>query len=159
MAFPNIIEDIQELERTKVNLSDLVNLIYPIGSIYMSTNNVSPATFLGGDWEQIKDRLLLCSGDSYIAGSVGGEETVVLSMNNMPSRVVRMIKNSNASAISGYSAISLPELGGKSVSSNGWAHVDPLDGKAYGFTEDITHSQSHNNMPPYLTVYCWKRTA
>lgn len=27
---------------------NLINLIYPVGSIYMSVNNVSPATFLGG---------------------------------------------------------------------------------------------------------------
>lgn len=64
---------------------DIINVVYPVGSIYMSANNVSPATFLGGTWEQIKDRFLLSAGDSYSAGSTGGASTVTLSTANLPS--------------------------------------------------------------------------
>ena len=66
MSYPNIVQDVQNLEtktnnliNDKVNVSDLINLIYPVGSIYMSVNDVSPQIFLGGTWEQIKDRFLL----------------------------------------------------------------------------------------------------
>ena len=58
----------------KVNTSDLIDLIYPVGSIYMSANNVSPASFLGGTWQQIKDKFLLSAGDTYNAGDEGGVE-------------------------------------------------------------------------------------
>ena len=53
-------------------LKRMFNLIYPVGSIYMSTNNTSPAVLFGGKWEQIKDRFLLCSGNTYKNGTTGG---------------------------------------------------------------------------------------
>lgn len=39
--------------------SDLLNLIYPVGSIYMSTNNTSPASFLGGTWQELGQNSIL----------------------------------------------------------------------------------------------------
>ena len=50
--------------------SELLNLIYPVGSIYMSVNNSSPASFLGGSWTQISGYFLLPWSDS--AGTTGG---------------------------------------------------------------------------------------
>lgn len=55
--------------------NDLLDMIYPVGAIYMSTNNVSPSSFLGGTWEQIKDKFLLSAGDNYAGGATGGEAT------------------------------------------------------------------------------------
>ena len=51
-------------------------LVYPVGSIYMSVVATSPATLFGGTWEKLKDRFLLGSGDTYSAGSTGGAATV-----------------------------------------------------------------------------------
>jgi hypothetical protein len=48
---------------------------YPVGSIYMSVNNINPTNFFGGTWEQIKDRFLLSAGDTYSAGTTGGSPT------------------------------------------------------------------------------------
>ena len=63
----------------------IVNLIYPVGSIYLSVNSANPQTLFGGTWEQLKDRFLLGAGDGYSAGSVGGEATHKLTTNEMPS--------------------------------------------------------------------------
>ena len=49
----------------------LIDAIYPVGSIYMSVNNVNPSVLFGGTWEQIKDTFLLSAGDTYNAGSKG----------------------------------------------------------------------------------------
>ena len=69
----------------KWNESSLnIDLIYPIGAIYMSTNNVNPRVLFGGTWEQIKDRFLLSAGDSYKVGATGGEATHTLSTAEMP---------------------------------------------------------------------------
>ena len=54
----------------------LINLIYPIGSIYISTNSTDPGTLFGGTWEQIQDKFLLCAGATYAAGSTGGDASV-----------------------------------------------------------------------------------
>lgn len=53
----------------------IIDMVYPIGSIYTSTKNVSPESFIGGTWIPIKDTFLLCAGDKYKAGSSGGSAT------------------------------------------------------------------------------------
>ena len=63
---------------SKVPLSDLLDLVYPVGSIYMSVNNTSPETFLGGEWIRIKDKFLLSAGDTYTGGSSGGSSDAVV---------------------------------------------------------------------------------
>ena len=59
--------------------------IYPVGSIYMSVNNVNPSTVFGGTWTQIKDKFLLACGDTYNNGSTGGSATNTLAVNQLPS--------------------------------------------------------------------------
>ena len=54
---------------------DVFNLIYPVGSIYMSVNNVSPATLFGGEWESLENRFLVGAGSGYSAGSKGGSDS------------------------------------------------------------------------------------
>lgn len=62
----------------------LVDIIYPVGSIYMSANNASPATLFGGSWTRIQGRFLLAAGGNYALGSQGGAATVRLTVENMP---------------------------------------------------------------------------
>ena len=66
-------------------VTDILNLVYPVGSIYMSVNSTSPATLFGGTWTQIKDTFLLAAGTNHAAASTGGAETVTLSVQNLPS--------------------------------------------------------------------------
>lgn len=61
-----------------VSKTALVDLIYPVGSIYMSVNTVSPATLFGGTWEQINGKFLLAQDDNHTANSTGGAETINL---------------------------------------------------------------------------------
>ena len=64
---------------------NFLNLVYPVGSIYWSSNNTNPGTLFGGTWTQIKDRFILAAGDSYTNGATGGAATVTLTVSNMPS--------------------------------------------------------------------------
>lgn len=58
---------------------------YPVGSVYISVNNVSPASMFGGTWQQIKDRFLLGVGDTYRdVKQTGGESSHTLTINEMP---------------------------------------------------------------------------
>lgn len=132
---------LSELEGGGLSLSD----IYPIGSIYMSVNNVSPVFYFGGTWERIKDRFLLAAGDTYSAGLTGGEATHTLTVDEMPkhSHNLPVDKNYGEQAPTEYDRINL------------------TSGTVYqGFTSEKTgENQPHNNMPPYLTVYMWKRVS
>ena len=67
------------------NGAPLLNLFYPVGSIYWSSNNTNPGTLFGGTWTQIKDKFILAAGDSYSNGATGGAATVTLTVSNMPS--------------------------------------------------------------------------
>jgi hypothetical protein len=129
----------------------LLNYTYPVGRLYMSAEATSPASLFGGTWEQIKDCFILAAGDTYAAGSTGGEAEHTLADSEMPKH--------------------------KHVTAKGQRHDDETGTKfeqydTYQAESSITHgyywtastlfagnSQPHNNMPPYVTMYAWKRIA
>lgn len=137
----------------------LFDIVYPVGSIYMSVSETSPATLFGGTWEQIQNRFLLAAGSSYTAGNTGGASTVTLTEAQLPH-------------IEGTLIIHGQENGTCIYQTSGHFTGTQLDGKYKdsGNTVSSAYSQqdpkfsfgsgkSHTNMPPYLVVYMWKRTA
>lgn len=129
--------------------SQIMSRIYPVGSIYISVNSTSPATIFGGTWEQIKDTFLLSAGDTYTAGSAGGEAEHTLNIGEMPSHAHNLPSNINY----GQPAALDPSSVTPAVSP-----VYRGDDES-SWTEFNGGGGAHNNMPPYLTVYMWKRTA
>ena len=126
-------------------LADLLDLVYPIGSIYMNTNNVNPQSIFGGVWQKIEGRFLLGSGGGYTLGSLGGEVTHTLTVSEMPKHKPSILLNTQDSYTTGSAA-------NWQVVTNGRYYAGDM------FLE-IGGSQAHNNMPPYLVVNIWKRTA
>ena len=61
-----------------VTKADLVDLIYPIGAIYISASSADPGLLFGGAWTQIEDKFLLCAGSTYVAGTSGGSASINL---------------------------------------------------------------------------------
>lgn len=54
----------------KIKWSALLDKLYPVGCIYQSAGSTSPASFLGGTWEQIaKGRVLMGASDTHAAGT------------------------------------------------------------------------------------------
>ena len=80
------------------NGKPLLNLVYPVGSIYWSSNNTNPGTLFGGTWTQIKDKFILAAGDSYTNGATGGAATVTLTVSNMPSHSHSFTPSGNVSS-------------------------------------------------------------
>lgn len=119
--------------------------IYPVGSIYISVNNVNPSTLFGGTWAQIKDKFLLAAGSTYSNGDTGGEATHALTVNEMPSHSHNI--NIGASLA--------PESGGYGLNNGSPVVKDNISRD----TNSKGGGQPHNNMPPYLVVAIWKRTA
>lgn len=81
---PDASEDSEKVATTEWVRTALLNMIYPVGSIYMSVNSTSPASFLGGTWQRIQDRFLLAAGSTYTAGATGGSSSRTLTVDNMP---------------------------------------------------------------------------
>lgn len=126
-----------------------VDMIYPVGAIYMSVNSTSPASFFGGTWERIQDRFLLAAGSTYSAGATGGAATHTLTKDEMPA-------HNHTSNVIGFN-LSSSTSSSASEAMRGTNKSNPFGGSHTVST--VGGGKAHNNMPPYLTVYMWKRTA
>lgn len=155
--------------------SNILDKIYPVGSIYMSVNDILPSDVFGGVWEKIKDRFLLASGDNYQLSSVGGSAQIQSHSHIIP--VLSGTTSTNGSHSHVLSRRTTTYAAG--TQTNYRAIASPLSVKA-DYDEVIsseasgshTHTFSTNqnvtsvfgtgdsgNMPPYLTVNVWKRVS
>lgn len=138
--------NVTNLNKIEDGIVDMVNTIYPIGSIYMSVNSINPQALFGGTWEQIKDTFLLSAGDTYTAGTTGGEAEHILTTAEMPSHNHKLYEKGGGSD--------------RFLVTKTWVsstmQAEATSGSSIG---NEGGNQPHNNMPPYLTVYMWKRTA
>lgn len=132
--------------------------IYPVGSIYVSVSSTSPASLFGGSWEQIQDRFLLAAGSTYGAGTTGGEAAHTLTTNEMPSHA----HLDNEWLLRSYNAYTGPGVRTTQLKNeyNIFAAIHlgkTADNQSY--TSSVGGNGAHNNMPPYISVYMWKRVA
>lgn len=158
-------ETLMEGQLSFQTASNLVlDLVYPIGSIYMSVNATSPSTLFGGTWEQIQGKFLLGMSSSYPAGSQGGEAEHTLTSSQLPDHVhyLRQWGNTNRMLPSNYATDDpSQEFFTTEVTAPTPRYLKPTAGDYLiaGELADTPHGRPHNNMPPYLSVYIWKRTA
>jgi hypothetical protein len=139
---------------------------YPVGAIYTSTVSTSPATLLGfGTWSRFgQGRVLLSADDStYIAGATGGSATTTLAEANLPSHTHSISTNTTGITISqnaeqyntghqlagGGSFTVYPTPATITLNDPGHTHTIGNTGSGTSFT----------NLPPYIVVYMWTRTA
>lgn len=134
---------------------------HPVGSYYWSSDPTSPEVLFGGTWEQITDRFIYAAG-TIPAGTTGGEATHTLTLSEMPTH--RHLLGSGSSSAHGFSwgssgtvnIANAVAVAGRSSGNRLFTFQSDPDwrgGQAMG------GNQPHNNMPPYLTAYCWHRTA
>lgn len=198
---------------------EIFNVIYPVGSIYMSANNVNPATLFGGTWQKIEGRFMLASGSGYNLGGTGGSAnaTIPSHTHNVTGTVAnngshkhngsttleagyhthkyesseittrnaramlyftgyevgrRQVATSSTSEV--YAWASSPDYASSSTTLTMSDHTsgDGQHNHAVSLQTDGNHNHSFNvtsgstgssatgaNMPPYLVVNVWKRTA
>ena len=173
------------------DVTGLINLIYPVGSIYMSIASTDPSTLFGGTWVRIKDTFLLACGDTYASdGEVStaqhGEATHSLTSSEMPRHT--HVQNSHGHgmqhthshhhSMSPFSSgagtkeayvqsgnrtqsaktTSTDSTASSKSTTDGTTAVNKYTGGT-GSNESASDGAAHNNMPPYMAVYAWKRTA
>lgn len=146
----------------------LLDMVYPVGAYYSSSDPTSPAELFGGTWEKIHGRFLFAADDAHPAGSTGGEEAHTLTVGEMPSHGNHLMQGrmyeelaENASNDSSYRSNTL--YLGKNVFAStgnfnrGWK--DWNGGEMYPAGTLKGGGNPHNNMPPYLATYTWHRIA
>lgn len=142
------------------------DLIYPIGSVYISVTDTNPSILFGGSWEQTaKSRMIMGAGSNEMntvttygsldagqmstnVGQRGGEVSHTLTVNEIPPHKHQIKTNNddfNGTQSGGnYGAI---KDGTTVWRNNDW------------YTENTGGGQAHNNIPPYEVFYIWKRVA
>lgn len=124
----------------------------------MSLQATSPATLFGGTWERIANGRMLIGADSasYPAGSTGGEAKHALTETEMPSH------NHGVQQAGSDGAIPM-EMGKDGTYQNDEYLSFGTSVKPFAESTILISyrggNQPHNNMPPYLSVYMWRRTA
>lgn len=135
---------------------ELIDAVYPIGSLYMSVNAAEPSALFGGTWERLKDRFLLAAGDTYVAGATGGEATHTHT-HDLSTNLY------TAGAGSGNVNMLLDVVASKTAWTANWQDGPIAETSSTSKSTKGIRVQgdidSASNMPPYLTVYMWKRTA
>lgn len=146
--------------RSVIGLNDIIDTIYPVGSIYVSMSDTNPRLLFGGTWEQICGRFLLSAGANAAntttafgnltansinrsVGEMGGEAKHTLTIDEMP--------------VHDHGGVRRNAVGDKPGSSSTGSSSG--SGDTTNETNNKGRGQSHNNMPPYLVVYMWKRVA
>ena len=141
---------------------DIVDLIYPVGSIYISMNPENPSTLFGGTWEAFgQGRVLIGAGTgndgstslSFTANSVGGEYSHTLTRAEMPSHNHR-IPDQKTGTTDGMLTY---DWGDNMLL--GQARAQKGERYWWSITENVGESGSHNNIQPYIVTYMFKRTA
>ena len=164
-AYGNRITDLETFRQT------FLNMVYPIGSIYISMNTTDPGTLFGGTWERICGRFLLGCGGSgagtntfsdfgvlaagqetwfadFSPGSKGGEFFHTLNLHELPSHAHAQFVTANKNT------------GGTGIRQDWDQDASGLTAYAQGISTGAAgESGWHNNMPPFITVAMWKRTA
>lgn len=148
--------------RAQAIAMDGARACFPVGTILMTTENVNPSTYIGGTWVALNDVFLLAASETHPAGETGGSEEVTLTASQLPAHRHYTINMAKAEArvspdyqhtVARYDRETTSwedchyQLNGNSNDANG------------GRTSPTGSGEAHNNMPPYLAVYTWKRTA
>lgn len=136
---------------------DIVDLVYPVGSYYWSSISTNPAiVFGGGTWVQVKDVFLYAVGDTAptnVADYVGGEKEHTLTVDEMP----RHNHEPHFQGMGGNIYLNgTSDPNGGNIGISGYLS-QPSDSKL--FTNDTGNSQPFNNLPPFITAFCWRRVA
>lgn len=161
------------------DIEDLLDRTYPVGSIYMSVNSTEPSILFGGTWQRLKGRFLIGAGTiadtnsnasfgslgaeepDFASGETGGQYYHKLSVDEMPehhhdTNDYTLVVNKNAVHIR-------TNMGAKPIiyeeNTNIVPNINATKNEDGNATVDTGGGQKHTNMPPYLAVYMWKRTA
>ena len=125
-------------------LRNILDFIYPVGSIYISYSQVNPSEMFGGTWERIENSFLWGCDSSGTIGQTGGEKTHTLTTSEIPSHTHGATYTGNATGTKKYP----------------WFDSVVGSGTAIAYEAVATGGgQAHNNMPPYIQVAIWRRTA
>lgn len=135
--------------------TEILNMVYPVGSVYMSTSSANPSTFIGGTWQRYaQGRTIVGVSENETefnyAGKAGGEKAHRLTKEEMP-RHDHNVSNDNNALLLAASSTKAYATAGAGSGSKEWPWQKGVQAEG--------GDQPHNNLQPYITTYIWLRTA
>lgn len=128
-----------------IKSSEILDKTWPVNSYWIGHTHTSPASLIGGTWYRVQSRFLWGTTTSGTIGATGGEQTHVLTQSEMPSHSHGVpFRNTSSSQSSSYDVLDYYNWSGQYI---------------VGSTYSTGGNAAHNNMPPYVNVAIWRRTA
>ena len=151
----------------------VAQVLFPVGAIYTATVSTNPATLLGfGTWTAFAaGRTIIGNGGGFTAGSTGGSaDAIVVSHSHtftgdaLAAHNHTITANSNGSDSPNGTLVSPTYNSG---AGDGGALGTPTSptlasvsaGTPSGTISTVGSSATNANLPPYIVVYMWQRTA
>ena len=129
---------------------EILNIIYPVGSIYMSWNSTDPSKLFGGTWLRLKQGFVYCANTSCEQGNGTGTST-----NNHKLTIAEMPNHSHAQYVTAN-----PGTGGPGIRRDWDEDASGLSRYPQGSnTGDCGGNQGHGHAIPYISIFTWRRTA
>lgn len=161
-----------KVANVKSTTATILAAAYPIGSLFLSAVSTNPATLLGiGTWTAFGAGRMPVGYDATqtefnAAGKTGGEKTHTLTASEMPTHThTQNVHNHTQDA----HAHNVGQLWHISSGTDAWAFAqsgttstDPATATNQAATatnQNAGSGAAHNTLPPYITVFMWKRTA
>ena len=126
------------------NYVNLLDIVYPVGSVFISNTSVSPASTIGGTWTKLDNDAFICCGTP---NTTGGANYITLTIDQMPSHNHKL--SGNGSWLGGGSA--------QYFEVSRYATKDwnpPMDSM-----ENVGGNQPFDNRPKYRAFNIYFRTA
>lgn len=149
-AIDNLNTDVDSLK------SEILLAAHPVGSYYISDKATDPGTLFGGTWKMLDPGLTLISQGKgtdkfgsfeFVAGQTYGERLHQLTVEEIPNLPLRVLVDDNLAT---DNTVNVDAINGKKW-TNHWREIDNCI-KCVN-----TKGNAHNNMPPSLAVYAWRR--
>lgn len=140
----------------------LIDILWPVGSVYISTDASNPSTKFGGTWSQITGRFLLGCDSTYPAGSTGGSKTHNHPLSAAGGAAMRKYANTFYQG----DTTTAGRMPSERSTSHWWGTDTNTDYEVRSLdttrgTGIALYGSTDNReiLPPYLAVYMWRRTA
>lgn len=148
-------------------VGNLVDIIHPVGSVYLSTVATNPSTIFGGVWARIADGKYLAGvgtgadtngiTKTFNSGDNLGEYQHILTIDELPRHRHDLTHPDTGEQF--YVTNDLNYTGGGADTFRSDGPGNDKDGRYYPYTNYVGGSTAHNISPPSYGLYVWKRTS
>ncbi len=137
-----------------IDITYLLNHVYPVGTIYISVNQTSPASFVGGQWQALVEGKTLWTTTT---ASQGGN-TIAAGLPNITGQLNSFSGQVYIGADAGHSGcVDIVNIASHKVAAASSSSWDSGSLNIDASRSNSIYGNSNTVQPPAIKVYMWKR--